>query len=111
VYIYGYTFPLNPNKVVASLSVYNDINIKIVAIDEVSQPAQVSLSAGTTQAPMAANQIGITTANTYQEGAIDAAGESFSSAALGSTIPWNQQTFAVGPADVNDIMQWGGVSI
>ena len=115
VYLYGYVFPLNPALTVASLQVPNDLGMKILAIDEVDQPAQVNMGAGTNVAGIADNQPGITTTNTYNEGSIDAAGESFSAAAqpagLGSTVTWNQQTFAIGPADYNDIMEGGGASI
>ena len=37
VYLYGYSFPLDPRKTVSYMEVPNDNNIKVLAIDELYQ--------------------------------------------------------------------------
>ncbi len=111
VYLYGYVLPVNPNKTVSQLAISNDVNIKILAINDVNQPPQVNLAAGTNQAPTADNQQEITSTLTPNL----VAGNSFSAAlqpyGLGNTVSWNLQTFDIGPAAYNDVMALGGVSI
>ena len=110
-YLYGYVFPLNPAKQVQYLQILNDTNIKIVAMNEVSQPEQVNLAAGTSQASIADNQDVITSPLSTNI----LPGNSFSAAAeptgLGNTVLWEGQTFNIGPAGNNNAIGVNGVSI
>jgi hypothetical protein len=96
VYLYGYVFPLNPAKTVAYIKLPTDTSIKILAMDEVDQPGEVDLAAGSTSSgiiPVADNIGGIGTTLTYAEGNLDGHNDAYSSAAqpagLGSSIAWN----------------------
>ena len=117
VYLYGYVFPLNAGKTVSYIKLPNDTSIKILAMDEVYQPPQVNLAAGSTSAavPAAFNQVGIGTTLTYSQGNLDGHNDSYSSAAqpagLGSSVTWNGQTFSIGPADAGDVVQADGQAI
>ena len=79
--------------------------------------AQVNLGSGSSPVgpAVADNLIGIGTTLTYSLGNLDGRDDSFSSAAqpagLGNSITWNSQTFAIGPALYDDVIQANGQAI
>ena len=114
VYLYGYVFPLNPALTVAYIKLPTNTSIKILAMDEVYTPEQISLDSGgtTTGIPIADNQTGISTTLTNSDGNIDGHDDTYSAAAqpagLGNSVTWNGQTFAIGPAATDDVVQANG---
>src|SRR5205807_1421105 len=68
------------------------------------QPVQVKLDSYY-------NAVGITTPGTADQPGLDAASDSYSYNALGSTVTWNSQTFNLGTRDQNDVVIAGGQSI
>ncbi len=104
VYLYGYSFPVDPTKTVSYMEIANNNNVKILAVDEISQPSQVNLF-------NSFSQIGITDPSNPTAGSFDPYGNSYSSQDLGTSVTWNGQTFNIGPAGLNDIFQAGGVPL
>jgi hypothetical protein len=112
----GYTIPVNPNKTATWLALGNNNAIMVLAIDLVSQPPQVNLGYGNSSGvTLPYNEIGISAASDYSQGAIDSAGDSYSAAAapagLGNSVTWNGQVFDFGPAGTNDVVEANGQSV
>ncbi len=102
-YLYGYVIPSNPGKTITGLVLPNNSGIAILALDEISQPAQVNLTSYF-------SQVGITTSGSSVSGQFSSpSGSSFSSAALGgSTVTWGSSTFNLGPANADDVVPASG---
>jgi hypothetical protein len=109
-YLYGYTIPVDPTRTLIQLGLTNDQSIVVLALDLASQPPQVNMGYGTNTTRLPFGAIGITTALDPTLGALDSAGESYAAGpkGLGNTVTWGTQTFAIGPAGVNDVMPYTG---
>jgi len=105
MYVYGYSFPLNSSKLVSSITLPNDGSIKILAMDLVYQPSQVSLSNNY-------NIVGITSDTATSQGNLDGNGNSYSSNALGGeTVAWGSNSYNLGPIGTNNVVQATGQTI
>jgi hypothetical protein len=98
VNLYGYTVAVNPSKTVTGFTLPADGAIIIVAVDLISEPAQVNLA-------NYYNKVAITEAGNTTAGQLTSpASSSYSYAALGSTstITWGGSTFYLGQPDQPD---------
>ena len=102
-YLYGYIIPINPAKSLTGLTLPNNSNIKIVAIDLVNQPPQVNLTSYF-------NTVAITTAGSSVSGQLGGS-KSYSSSAIGTTVTWGTSTFDLGPANADDAVAAGGQTV
>ena len=96
--LYGYVFPVNPDKTVAYIQLPDDPSVIILAIDEVNHPEQVNLGDATDSASPAFDGIGI---STNLDPVVTGDYSTLSANALGNTVTWNGQTFDIGPATVS----------
>jgi hypothetical protein len=103
-YLYGYSLPINSSKTVKSITLPNNRNVVILAIDlvpsavttPVSTPASVPLAA-------AADVAAIGTIGTaVSGGGLDTHGFAYPTSLLGSSLSWSGATFAFGTTGVND---------
>jgi hypothetical protein len=93
--LYGYSFPLNSAKTLASITLPSSTAIKILSIVPITA-TPVSLSS-------AYNVYGIFTDGTnVTNGGFDGQGYAYSSNLLGTSVVWNGTTFAMGPANALD---------
>jgi len=82
LFVYGYSFALNPRKQVLSVTFPANGNIKILALDLVSRPTQSSLAKND-------NLVGLTSDTGSTPEKLDGAGTSDSKSALaGGTVAW-----------------------
>ncbi|WP_145952293.1 hypothetical protein [Paludisphaera borealis] len=110
-YIYGYTFTLDPTKTVKSLSLNNNDNMMIFALDLVSAPSQVNLGVATDTTSAGFNQVGISLDGGAQYADLDGGGHSYSAVMLGNTIAWNGQVFNVGGVLNNNVIKATGQTV
>ncbi len=119
VYLYGYVFPVNPAKEVASIAFPNNADIKILAIDEINEPAQVNLGdvANSATPPFNVSAITFNTHTGVSGGGFDGSGDTYSANALvtadgsASSLAWNSETFFIGPVFNDSAVQASGQSI
>jgi hypothetical protein len=103
--VYAYSFALNPLKQVQSITLPNDANVEVLAIDLTPAPLSVNVS-GTV------NRTGIVRdGSTFSGGGLDGGGNALSANLLGSTVTFGGATYAIGAAGVNDVISAGGQTI
>ena len=102
-YLYGYIIPINPAESLTGLTLPDNPNMKIVAIDLLNQPPQVNLTSYI-------NTVAITTAGSSVSGQLGGS-KSYSSSALGTTVTWGTSTFDLGPANADDAIAAGGQTV
>jgi len=92
-YIYGYSFAINGAKTVKSLTLPNNRNVVVLAIDvgaSGSTPVHVNLGA-------ADNVFGVvSTGAAASKGGLDNEGYAYSATLIGSTVTWAGATYTVG---------------
>jgi hypothetical protein len=110
VHVYGYTFNLDPDKIVTGITLPNDGAVRIFAIDTAGRPQTLTSA---TQVSLSFNQQGI-----YSDGAtfassagIDGGGTALSANLLGTSQTWNGQTFGIGAAGANNVVSAAGQTI
>ncbi|HEX4145357.1 MAG TPA: choice-of-anchor Q domain-containing protein [Pirellulales bacterium] len=131
--VYGFTIPTDPTRVVESITLpyNNDVKIVAIAVNDPpvgNPPVVVTLGAGgsggspspstptsgsTTQVNLSGqfNLPGITAAGAHFTGGLDGQGNALSASALGSTLTWNGTTFNLAPAGADDVVQAVGQTI
>jgi polygalacturonase len=101
IYLYGYSFAINGAKTVQSLTLPNNRNVVVLAIDVSPagpSPVSVNLSA-------AANVHGlVNTGSPVSGGGLDGSGYAYSETLTGSSITWDGAIFALGaPGTANAV--------
>jgi hypothetical protein len=95
VYLYAYSFALNSAKTVQSITLPNNANVVVVAIDvtpATAQPVYVSLGSS-------GNVFGLGTAGTpVTGGGADGHGNAYAAVLLGSALTWTGGTFSLSAA-------------
>ena len=105
LFVYGYSFALNSSKQVFSITFPANGNIKILAMDLVYQPSQVSLSNNY-------NIVGITSDTATTLGNLDGSGRSYSNTAMGGgTVAWGSNSFNIGGVGTDNVIQATGQTI
>jgi hypothetical protein len=105
LFVYGYSFALNPSKQVVSVTFPANSAIKILAMDLVSQPTQSSLANND-------NLVGLTSDTGPTPENLDGAGTSDSKSALaGGTVAWVSNSFNLGGDAANNVVQATGQTI
>jgi len=105
MYVYGYSLALNSSKLVSSITFPSDGSIKILAMDLVYQPSQVSLGNNY-------NLVGLTSNTGTTPGNLDGYGRSYSINALGGgTVAWGSNSFNLGGDGANNVIQATGQTI
>ena len=104
--VYEYTFALNPNKGVRSITLPNDANVEVLAATLVP--------AGTTQVDLSStfNRTGIVADGApFSGGGLDGNGTAYSSSLLGTSLTAGGATFNLGPAGAADVISAAGQTI
>jgi hypothetical protein len=110
VYLYGYTFAVNPSEQVASITLSSNSKVFVLAVDGVNAAPQVNLGNGANASP-AANVYGLTfNGGASDDGGtgLDTSGDTYSLTALAavtgsaSVVTWNAEQFNLGPAYIDD---------
>jgi len=105
MFVYGYSFALNSSKQVFSITLPGNGSIKILAMDLVYQPSQVSLGNNY-------NLVGLTSNTGTTPGNLDGYGRSYSINALGGgTVAWGSNSFNLGGDGANNVIQATGQTI
>ncbi len=110
VYVYGYSFALNPAKTVQSITLPNNRNLVILAIDlvpGVAPPPAVSVNLSALD-----NVAGIVNPGTVPtNGGLDGDGYAYAGSLLGTSLNWNGSTFNIGSAGGEDVLSGGTVAL
>ena len=110
-YVYQYVFAINPAKVVSSITLPNDANVKILAIDEASLPPQVNLNSAPGGISPAFNLVGLSPDTGYGSVNLDGASHGYSAKLVGNAITWSGQVFNIGAVLTNDVVKATGQTI
>jgi hypothetical protein len=101
VKLYGYSFTLNQTKTVKSITLPNNGNVVVLALNLATEPASVSLASYYNRAGMYTDG---TTFTNPATGGIDGGGAAYSATLLGSALTWNGVQFNFGPANVTNVI-------
>ncbi|HEY3863716.1 MAG TPA: protease pro-enzyme activation domain-containing protein [Verrucomicrobiae bacterium] len=106
VNLYGYALPLNDTRTLASVTLPNNTNVLILAMEAANVPTPVSL------APYF-NDTGIYTDGTSFGGAsgLGNGAYSYSANALGSTVIWDSVQFNLGPPNTRNVIECASQTI
>jgi len=96
-HVYGYSFALNPNKTVSSITLPANSNVVVLAMTLVSSQVPVSLSS-------AYNVVGIVTDGSTFHGGLDGFGWAYSANLMGATQTFNGSTFNIGTPNVANVV-------
>ncbi len=99
VYLYGYSFAVNSAKTVKSITLPNNRNVVVLAVD--TTPAPTAGSSAPVHVNLAAvdNVVGVVGNNSpVTNGGMDGAGNAYSATLLGNSVTWDGSTFSVGPS-------------
>ena len=105
--VYEYTFALNPDKTVSSITLPKDANVEILAatlLPVIPVPVNPDLS-------QEFNRTGIVTDGSTFSGGLDTYGDALSANLLGSSVTVGATTFNLGPANTNDVVSAAGQTI
>jgi hypothetical protein len=104
--LYGYGLTLNPIKTVQSITLPNNSHVKIAAmtLSPTAPATQVNLSSNY-------NSAGIVNDGSTFAGGLGGSGQALSAQALGSSVIWDNQTYALGAAGSNNVVQALGQTI
>jgi hypothetical protein len=105
--LYAYSFNLNAAKQVKSITLPNNSNVEVLAIDVTPAPVvQVNLSGSF-------NRTGIEKdgATFSSSGGLDNGGDAYSASLLGSSVSFGGNSFVLGPAGSNDVISAAGQTI
>ncbi len=106
VNVYEYSFMLNPNKAVSSLTLPNDANVELLAATVVpAVTTQVNLSSSFDRMGIAAN------GSSFSGGGLDGYGFALSANLLGTSLTVGGTTFNLGPAGTEDAVSAAGQTI
>jgi len=103
VELYGYSFNLSPGKTVKSLTLPQNRNVVVLAIN-LSTDVQVNLSSGF-------DTTGIVTDGATFAGGLDGVGYGYSAKLLGATLTFNQTAFSFGPSNSPDAVSATGKNV
>jgi hypothetical protein len=101
VYLYGYTFAINGAKTVKSLTLPNNRNVVVLAIDVSASgatPVRVNLAA-------VDNVVGVRNGTAAARGGWDNEGYAYSANLIGSSITWAGSTFTLGASTAAPVAQ------
>ena len=101
VYLYGYTFAINSAKTVKSLTLPNNRNVVLLAIDVSASgatPVRVNLAA-------VDNVVGVRNGTAAARGGWDNEGYAYSANLIGSSITWAGSTFTLGASTAAPVAQ------
>lgn len=104
VNLYGYDFALNDQQSIQSITLPNNPNVVVFAMEAANAAVPVSLAA-------AFNRAGIYTDGTSFGAGLDGDGSAYSANLLGPFQYWNGAKFAFGPSNANDAVACVGQSI
>ena len=106
VNLYDYSFTLNPNKTVSSISLPNDANVELLAATLTpATTAQVNLSS-------TYNRTGIVADGTsFSGGGLDGDGFALSANLIGTSVAVGGVTFNFGPAGASDAVSAAGQTL
>ena len=96
VYLYGYSFAVNSAKTVKSITLPNNRNVVVLAVD--TTPAPTAGSSAPVHVNLAAvdNVVGVVGNNSpVTNGGMDGAGNAYSATLLGNSVTWDGSTFSV----------------
>lgn len=108
VNLYGYSLTLNQTKTVKSVTLPNNNNVEILAMDLANTAAAAPLSTYYNRAGMYTDN---TTFTNPATGGADGGGAAYSATLLGSTYFWNGVQFNFGPANVTNIISGAGQTL
>ena len=95
----GYSFAVNSAKTVKSITLPNNRNVVVLAVD--TTPAPTAGSSAPVHVNLAAvdNVVGVVGNNSpVTNGGMDGAGNAYSATLLGNSVTWDGSTFSVGPS-------------
>jgi hypothetical protein len=105
VYLYGYTFAINGAKTVKSITLPNNRNVVVLAIDVSASGA----TAGRVDLAAIDNVVGIVLNGTAAaKGGLDNEGYAYSANLIGSSIAWAGSTFTLGTSTAAQTLQISG---
>ncbi len=105
--VYEYTFALNPDKAVSSITLPKDANVEILAatlLPVFPVPINPDLS-------QEFNRTGIVTDGTTFSGGLDTYGDALSANLLSSSVTVGATTFNLGPANTDNVVSAAGQTI
>ena len=108
VNLYGYVLTLNQTKTVKSVTLPNNGNVEILAMDLANTAASATLSSYYNRAGMYTD--GTTFTNPATGGA-DGGGAAYSASVLGSSFYWNGTQLNFGPANVTNVISTAGQTV
>ena len=101
VYLYGYSFAVNSAKTIRSITLPNNRNVVVLAVD--ATPASAASTSAGSAAPVHVNLaavdnvVGVVSNNSpVTDGGMDGAGNAYSATLLGNSVTWAGSTFSVG---------------
>lgn len=105
-YLYGYSFALDANKTVQSITLPDNSHVKIVAmtLSPTAPAEQVDLSS-------TFNKVGIVNDGSTFSGGLDNDGNALSANWLNGSVVWNNQQYALGATGSNNVVQASGQTI
>ena len=102
--LYAYSFALNPSKVVSGITLPNNANVEILAIDLIKPTPAQDLSASF-------NRPGVVADGSTFAGGLDGGGTAYSANLLGPTVTAGGNTFTLGAAGGNDAISSAGQTV
>lgn len=104
----GYLFTLDQTKTVRSITLPNDSNVILLAMDLANDPAAVPLAAYYNRAGIYTDGTSFTNPTT---GGVDSDGYAYSGTLLNSSQTWNGTLFDFGPLDATNVISCAGQTV
>jgi hypothetical protein len=108
VNLYGYSLTLNQTNTVKSITLPNDSDVEILAMDLANTPASAPLSAYYNRAGIYTDG---TTFTNPATGGLDGGGNAYSATLLGNAYTWNGVQFNFGPANATNVISGTGQTL
>lgn len=102
-YLYGYSFPVDSAKIIKSITLPDNRNVVVLAVDTtpVSAAPTSAVSSASVHVNLAAteNVVGaVNNSSSVTNGGMDGEGNAYSATLLGNSVTWSGATFSVGPS-------------
>jgi hypothetical protein len=105
VYVYQYSFAVNPLKQLQSLTLPSNSNVEVLAVDLTPAPLPVGLAGSF-------NRTGIVNdGSSFTGGGLDGNGRALSANLLGPSVTFNGTPYGLGAAGVNDVVSAAGQTL
>lgn len=108
VSVYGYVFVLNQTKTIKSITLPNNSDVVLMAMDLANNSAQVSLTAYYDRPGIYTDG---TTFTNPATGGVDGDGNAYSATLTGNSLTWSNSLFAFGPFNVPNVISCTGQTV